>query len=73
MISVLLDLKELRVLDWSDDREGHPFEIFSPVKARVSQLLRSIDRLPHLISLDISGELTNFVFSNFDFSFTIIF
>ncbi|KAK6621766.1 hypothetical protein RUM44_001573 [Polyplax serrata] len=56
VIPVLLDLKELRVLDWSDDREVNPFEIFSPVKARVSQLLQSVDRLPHLISLDISGK-----------------
>lgn len=56
MIPVLLDLKELRVLDWSDDKENHPFEIFSPVKAKASELLYSTDRLPHLISLDISGE-----------------
>ncbi|KAL0277796.1 UNVERIFIED_CONTAM: hypothetical protein PYX00_004958 [Menopon gallinae] len=56
VIPVLLDLKELRVLDWSDDRETSPFEIFSPVKARVGQLLRAADRLPHLVSLDISGK-----------------
>lgn len=56
VIPVLLDLKELRVLDWSDDRENHPFEIFSPVKARASELLYSANRLPHLISLDISGQ-----------------
>lgn len=56
VIPVLLDLKELRVLDWSDDRENNPFEIFSPVKAKACELLYSAGRLPHLISLDISGK-----------------
>lgn len=56
VISVLLTLKELRVLDWSDDRENHPFEIFSPDKGRATQFLRSAYRLPHLVSLDLSGE-----------------
>lgn len=60
MISVLLTLKELRVLDWSDDRENHPFEIFSPDKGRATQFLRSAYRLPHLVSLDLSGELICF-------------
>ncbi|EEB12106.1 conserved hypothetical protein [Pediculus humanus corporis] len=33
-----------------------PFEIFSPVRARVSQLLRATNHLPKLISLDVSGK-----------------
>lgn len=82
LMPVLLDLKELCILDWSDDREAgtrDPFEIFSPVRARVSQLLRATNHLPKLISLDVSGKFRycrmnkNFNFNLFKCTYNTLF
>ncbi|GLH07966.1 Protein zer-1 homolog [Gryllus bimaculatus] len=53
---VVLDLHLLRVLDMSDEKDTHPFEIFTPVHSKVAYFLKAIDRVPHLTSLDISGK-----------------
>ncbi|KAK7864900.1 hypothetical protein R5R35_001989 [Gryllus longicercus] len=56
VIPVVLDLHLLRVLDMSDEKDTHPFEIFTPVHSKVAYFLKAIDRVPHLTSLDISGK-----------------
>lgn len=54
--SVLLELNELRNLDISDERDVYTFEMFAPVRSKVTDLLRAIHCMPHLASLDISGK-----------------
>lgn len=54
--SVLLELNELRNLDISDERDSYTFEMFAPVRSKVTDLLRAIHCMPHLASLDISGK-----------------
>ena len=56
VISVLLKLNELRNLDISDDRDSYVFEMFAPVRSKITDLLKAVHCMPHLISLDISGE-----------------
>ncbi|XP_058805483.1 protein zyg-11 homolog B isoform X1 [Phymastichus coffea] len=56
MISVLLELNELRTLDISDERDTHVFEVFAPIRSKITDLLKAIDCMPYLQSLDISGK-----------------
>ncbi|XP_014203818.1 protein zyg-11 homolog B [Copidosoma floridanum] len=56
MISVLLELNELRHLDISDERDAYVFEVFAPVRSKITDLLKATDCMPHLISLDASGK-----------------
>lgn len=55
-ISVVTELHSLRHLDLSDDRGDNPFNVLMPHRCKVSGLLRQINCLPHLVSLDISGK-----------------
>nr|CAD7266549.1 unnamed protein product [Timema shepardi] len=56
VIPVLLDLHELRLLDVSDEKDNHPFGMFTPARSKVTDFLRAVDKVPHLTSLDISGK-----------------
>jgi Zyg-11 family protein len=56
MISVLLELNELRNLDISDERDLYVFEVFAPIRSKITDLLKATDCMPHLVSLDISGN-----------------
>ncbi|KAL7289258.1 hypothetical protein TKK_0017195 [Trichogramma kaykai] len=56
MISVLLELNELRTLDISDERDTYRFEVFAPVRSKITELLKATECMPHLRSLDISGK-----------------
>ena len=56
VVPVLLELHQLRVLDISEENDAHPFEMFHPSRTRISELLKTMDSLQHLTSLDISGK-----------------
>ncbi|XP_069693619.1 protein zyg-11 homolog B-like isoform X2 [Periplaneta americana] len=56
VVPVLLELHQLRVLDISDEKDAHPFEMFHPSQTRISDLLKSEGCLLHLTTLDISGK-----------------
>ncbi|KAK0177397.1 hypothetical protein PV328_001455 [Microctonus aethiopoides] len=53
---VLLKLNELRNLDISDERDSYTFEMFAPVRSKITDLLRATHCMPYLSSLDISGK-----------------
>ncbi|XP_012283903.1 protein zyg-11 homolog B [Orussus abietinus] len=55
-MSVLLELNELRILDISDERDSYAFEMFAPVRSKITDLLKAAHCMPHLFSLDISGK-----------------
>ncbi|XP_033341021.1 protein zyg-11 homolog B [Megalopta genalis] len=60
LVSVLLELNELRHLDISDEKEV--FNSVNPVfnacfrKPELTRLLKAVDCMPYLISLDLSGK-----------------
>ncbi|XP_043289937.1 protein zyg-11 homolog B-like isoform X2 [Venturia canescens] len=54
--SVLVELNELRTLDISDEKDSYNFEMFAPVRSKITDLLKTTDCMPHLTSLDISGK-----------------
>ena len=56
VVPVLLELHQLRVLDISDEKDAHPFEMFHPSRTRISELLKTDGCLQHLTNLDISGK-----------------
>ncbi|XP_043479584.1 protein zyg-11 homolog B-like [Leptopilina heterotoma] len=56
VVSVLLILNELRNLDISDDRDSYVFEMFAPVRSKITDFLKAVHCMPHLTSLDISGK-----------------
>lgn len=56
MISVLLELSELRHLDISDERDTYVFEVFPPIRSKITELLKATHCMPHLQSLDVSGK-----------------
>ncbi|XP_066996742.1 protein zyg-11 homolog B isoform X2 [Anabrus simplex] len=56
VIPVILELHQLRVLDMSDEKDNHPFDMFTPMRSKVTDFLRAVDKVPHLTSLDISGK-----------------
>ncbi|XP_059470617.1 protein zyg-11 homolog B-like [Neocloeon triangulifer] len=68
-VAVLLELNKLCKLDISDEKDNHPFEMFSPTKINASDLLKHPPGIwPDMIYLDISGkddinqdDLLNFV------------
>ncbi|CAG2054174.1 unnamed protein product, partial [Timema podura] len=45
---------KLRLLDVSDEKDNHPFGMFTPARSKVTDFLRAVDKVPHLTSLDIS-------------------
>ena len=58
-IHVLSEMKELRYLDISDEKNlQHPFEMLNPNQGKIPAvqfLTQSMEKLPYLISLDLSG------------------
>ncbi|XP_011312713.1 protein zyg-11 homolog B isoform X2 [Fopius arisanus] len=54
--SVLLELNELRHLDISDERDSYTFEMFAPIRSKITDVLRTVNCMPYLTSLDISGK-----------------
>lgn len=56
VIPVLLELNALRNLDISDERDSFPFEMFVPVRSKITDLLKATHCMPYLASLDISGR-----------------
>lgn len=57
MVPVLLELHQLRVLDISDEKDAHPFEMFHPSRKHITDFLSSEGCMTHMTILDISGEL----------------
>ncbi|XP_064477027.1 protein zyg-11 homolog B-like [Ornithodoros turicata] len=55
VVPVLVQLEQLRHLDVSVDRD-HPLDLLNPLRYDVSPLLKDPTRLPHLLSLDVSGK-----------------
>jgi hypothetical protein len=56
VVPVLLELHQLRVLDISDEKDAHPFEMFHPTQTCIAEFLKSEGCMMHLTLLDISGE-----------------
>jgi hypothetical protein len=44
------------VLDISDEKDAHPFEMLQPSRSHIAEFLKEEDSMQHLTSLDISGE-----------------
>lgn len=61
VVSVLLELYQLRVLDMSYEKNAHPFETPHPSRTHIARLLNSKSCLVHLAVLDISGEYEIFI------------
>ena len=61
-IEVLSDMKELRHLDISDEKDlQHPFDMLNPNQGKIPAvqfLSYSMNKLPYLTSLDLSGKAT---------------
>ncbi|XP_065349750.1 protein zyg-11 homolog [Cloeon dipterum] len=68
-VAVLLELNKLYKLDISDEKDNHPFEMFSPTKINATDLLKHAPGIwPDMVYLDVSGkddinhdDLLNFV------------
>ncbi|XP_024871172.1 protein zyg-11 homolog B-like [Temnothorax curvispinosus] len=56
LIPVLLELNELRHLDISDEKDPHGFEVFAPAKPKITDFLRTLNCMPYLTTLDLSGK-----------------
>ncbi|PNF20924.1 zyg-11-like protein B [Cryptotermes secundus] len=56
VVPVLLELHQLRVLDISDEKDAHPFEMFHPTRTCIAEFLKSEGCMVHLTLLDISGK-----------------
>lgn len=53
-------MNELRVLDMSEDRDNHPFEMFVSIGSKTNEFLNKEKVLENLTTLDISGN--NFIY-----------
>ncbi|KAG7188107.1 hypothetical protein KM043_015956 [Ampulex compressa] len=56
LITVLLELNELRNLDISDERDAHALEVFAPTRPKITNFLKALYCMPYLTSLDLSGK-----------------
>ncbi|XP_020298380.1 protein zyg-11 homolog B-like isoform X2 [Pseudomyrmex gracilis] len=56
LIPVLLELNELRHLDISEKETPNGFEVFAPAKPQITDFLKALNCMPHLITLDLSGK-----------------
>lgn len=57
LISVLLELNELRNLDISDEKDMHALNcVLGPAKPKITDFLKAVHCMPYLISLDLSGK-----------------
>uniref|UniRef100_A0A1B6MT34 Uncharacterized protein n=1 Tax=Graphocephala atropunctata TaxID=36148 RepID=A0A1B6MT34_9HEMI len=53
---VVVEMTELRVLDMSEDRDNHPFEMFVSMGSKTNEFLSRENALENLTSIDISGK-----------------
>uniref|UniRef100_A0A1B6DCA2 Uncharacterized protein n=1 Tax=Clastoptera arizonana TaxID=38151 RepID=A0A1B6DCA2_9HEMI len=53
---VLIQMRELRTLDMSEDKDFHPLEMFVSINSKTNEFLNSVDAVPYLTALDISGK-----------------
>lgn len=56
VVPVLIELHQLRVLDISDEKEAHPFDMLQPSRTHIAEFLKVEVSMRHLTILDISGE-----------------
>lgn len=57
LVSVLLELNELRNLDISDEKDMHALNcMFVPGKPDIEDFLKAVHCMPYLTSLDLSGN-----------------
>ncbi|XP_076242167.1 protein zyg-11 homolog B isoform X2 [Calliopsis andreniformis] len=57
LISVLLELNELRNLDISDEKDLHALNsVLGPAKPKITDFLKAVRCMPYLASLDLSGK-----------------
>lgn len=57
LISVLLELNELRNLDISDEKDMHALNsVLGPAKPKITDFLKAVHCMPYLASLDLSGK-----------------
>lgn len=57
LISVLLELNELRNLDISDEKDMHALNcMLGPEKPKITDFLKAVHCMPYLTSLDLSGK-----------------
>ncbi|XP_043248975.1 protein zyg-11 homolog B-like isoform X1 [Colletes gigas] len=55
LISVLLELNELRNLDISDERDMHSrYYVLGPVRPKIGEFLKAVHCMPYLSNLDLS-------------------
>lgn len=60
---VVMEMTELRVLDMSEDRDHHPFEMFVSIGSKTNEFLNREKVLEHLTAIDISGMSGFFIFN----------
>ncbi|XP_011688898.1 PREDICTED: protein zyg-11 homolog B-like isoform X3 [Wasmannia auropunctata] len=60
----------------SDEKDPHGFEVFAPAKPQITDFLRTLNCMPHLTTLDLSGkddihpkDLKNFIASHVNLRF----
>ena len=62
-LQVLSEMRELRILDISDEKDlQHPFDMLNPNQGKIPAvqfLSRCMNKLPHLTSLDLSGNINS--------------
>ena len=57
LISVLLELNELRNLDISDEKDMHALNcVLGPAKPKITDFLKAVHCMPYLTRLDLSGK-----------------
>ncbi|KOC67396.1 Protein zyg-11 like protein B [Habropoda laboriosa] len=57
LISVLLELNELRNLDISDEKDMHALNsVLGPAKPKITDFLKAVHCMPYLTNLDLSGK-----------------
>ncbi|XP_021927398.1 protein zyg-11 homolog B-like isoform X2 [Zootermopsis nevadensis] len=56
VVPVLIELHQLRVLDISDEKEAHPFDMLQPSRTHIAEFLKVEVSMRHLTILDISGK-----------------
>ncbi|CAK9803538.1 Protein zyg-11 homolog B [Anthophora plagiata] len=57
LISVLLELNELRNLDISDEKNMHALNsVLGPAKPKITDFLKAVHCMPYLTNLDLSGK-----------------
>ncbi|CAG5084820.1 Similar to Zyg11b: Protein zyg-11 homolog B (Mus musculus) [Cotesia congregata] len=54
--TVFSELDSLRNLDISDEQDSNSFEMFAPIRSKITDLLRAVNCMPYLTRLDISGK-----------------